>query len=242
VPTPVPTAAAPVSGGPAMPAGAVWYDAFGGSALDTSKWRRETMFDGQTTTFAKWGQFSGDSRLYSVGNGVLTMRALRVSGQRAPYIAPIISSRDLFSSGYGTYRASIRYDRGHALWPAFWLLDGAGVGSELDILEAYPQPATPTKYTFFAHLGGQQWGQGLSTASNFDTAFHVYEMEWRPDVLIARLDGVEKYRLNLAFPDNHKLYMILNLAVGVWWNNTAPDGTTPDNPKMQVDWIGFWPL
>lgn len=241
-PTPEPPPPPPTGGRPAMPAGAVWADGFAGSALNSSKWRRESMFDGQTDTFAKWGQFSGDSRLYHVGDGLLTLKALRVSGQRAPYIAPIISSRDLFSHGYGIYRASMRYDRGHALWPGLWLLDGAGLGSELDIVEAYPEPAHPRNYTFFAHYGGQQWGHSLSTASDFDTAFHVYELEWRPNVLISRLDGVEKARINLTFPDNHKLYFILNLAVGVWFNNTAPDGSTPDNPSMQVDWIGAWPL
>ena len=229
VPTPLPTPVPPpqatpvpprpttppaTGGGLAMPAGAIWSDGFGGSTLNSANWRRETVFDGQTDTFAKWGQFSSDSRLYNVGNGLLTLRALRVSGQRAPYISPMISSRDLFSHGYGIYRASMRYDRGHALWPALWLLDGAGVSSELDIFEGYPEPANPRNYTFYAHYDGQQWGHTLSTAADFDSAFHVYELEWRPNVLISRLDGVEKARIDISFPDTHKL--VLHPEPGGW--------------------------
>ena len=74
VPTPLPTPVPPpqatpvpprpttppaTGGGLAMPAGSIWSDGFGGSTLNSANWRRETVFDGQTDTFAKWGQFSG---------------------------------------------------------------------------------------------------------------------------------------------------------------------------------------
>ena len=126
--------------------------------------------------------------------------------------------------------------------PRFGRSTGRESVAKIDILEGYPEPSRPRHYDYFAHLGGQQWGNGVSTAADFDTAFHVYEMEWRPNVLIARLDGVEQGRINISFPDTHKLFIIMNMAVGVWWNNTPPDGTTPDRPSMDVDWVGVWPL
>jgi hypothetical protein len=33
------------------------------------------------------------------------------------------------------------------------------------------------------------------------------------------------------------MFNILNLMVGVWFNNTVPDSTTPDAPTLQVDWV-----
>ena len=226
-----------------MPAGATWSDEFNGTALNASNWWRDTLFDGQIDTFAKWGQFSSDPRLYSVHDSMLTMKALRVSGQRAPYIAPQLSTRGLRSfAGYGTYRASIRYDRGHALWPGVWTLDPHGLGRELDLIEAYPEPNNPREYQVTIHAGHNvQQGVSLQAPADFETAFHVYELEWRPNVLIARRDGVEQHRFNMSVPDT-EAFILLTLAVGVHWRNMPPDATTPTNPKMDIDWVGYWPL
>lgn len=172
---------------------------------------------------------------------MLTLRALKVDGQRAPYIAPILSTRDRqHFAGFGIYRASLRYDRGHALWPAFWTLDPFGLGREIDILEAYPEANDPSFYQVTIHADhNNQQGSNEHTAADFDTAFHVYEVEWRANVLIARLDGVEQHRFSMSVPST-EAYIFLNLAVGVWFRNWAPDATTPVNPKLEVDWIGYW--
>lgn len=199
------------------------------------------MFDGRVNDFAKWGQFSSDPRLYSVHDGMLTLSALKVSGQRAPYLAPIISTQGLKTfPGYGIYRCSLRYDRGHALWPAIWTLDGQGLGRENDLIEAYPEANDPSFYQVTIHPDhNTQQGSNEHTHGDFDTAFHVYELEWRSGFLVARLDGVEQHRFALSVPST-PVYYILNLAVGVWFRNWAPDANTPANPKMDLDWIGFW--
>ena len=242
-PTPAPPPPPPPTGRPQMPAGATWSDQFNGTALNGSNWWRDTLFDGQITTFARWGQFSSDPRLYSVHDSMLTMKALRVSGERAPYLAPQLSTRGLRSfGGYGIYRASIRYDRGHALWPAVWTLDPFGLGRELDLIEAYPEPSDPTNYQVTIHADGNvQQGTNEHNAPDFETAFHVFELEWRPNVLIARRDGVEQHRFNMTVP-NTEAFILLTLAVGVHWRNMPPDATTPTNPKMDIDWVGYWPL
>ena len=82
--TPAPPPPPPSGHRPAMPAGAVWADSFGGSVLNAAKWRRESIFDSTTSTFAKWGQFSGDSRLYAVGDSMLTMQAVLSSAVSVP--------------------------------------------------------------------------------------------------------------------------------------------------------------
>ena len=35
--------------------------------------------------------------------------------------------------------------------------------------------------------------------------------------------------------------LLLTMAVGVWFENRAPDSTTPTHPTLEVDWVGVWP-
>lgn len=218
-----------------MPAGAGWADEFDGSALDPTRWGWDMAMVGTDDNMNRYAMFSTDSRLLEVSAGTLKLRALREPD--GSWLQSYISTRDRFSQQYGIFRASMKIPSGHALWPAFWMLDPTRY-DEMDVIEAYPEPGNPT-YTFCMHYQGGAPCHGMPLPADHATAFHVYEMEWRPGVAIARLDGVEVARH--AIPEMRSQFLLLQMAVGVWFKDLAPDATTPGNPTLEVDWVGVWP-
>lgn len=210
-------------------------DEFDGTAIDPAKWWRETRWDGDTK-WQQWCNFSSDSRLYSVANGVLTLTALRVNATK-PYICPIISTSGRFTQVNGIWQARIKWDRGHALWPGYWLHNTPNTVDEIDVLEAYPEPTRPDFYQTTTHWVGGQQGANQNAP---DTDWHVYEVEWRGTTTTYRRDGVTVATISgpiAAVP----MFNILNLMVGVWWTGNIPDATTPDAPTLQVDWVRVSP-
>ena len=232
-PAPLPTPIA--AGGPAMPGGAIWADEFNGLGLDGSRWGWDMAMVGTGDNMNRYAMFSTDPRLLEVSSGTLKLKALReLDGS---WIQSYISTRDRYMQQYGIFRASMKIPSGHALWPAFWMLDPTQY-DEMDIIEAYPQPGDPT-YTFCMHYLGGAPCASMGLPADHATAFHVYEMEWRPGVAIGRIDGVEVARH--AIPEMRPQFMLLQMAVGVWFKDLAPDATTPTNPVLEVDWVGTWP-
>lgn len=233
-PTPTPTAtAAPTP--TATPSGATFFDDFNGTALDSAKWWRETRWDGDTS-WQTWCNWSDDPRLYTVSGGYLTLTALRVNLAK-PYICPIISTRGKFEQTYGIFRARLKWDVGHALWPAYWLHNSPNTIDEIDMMEAYPEPSHPTYYAATTHwVGGQQ------TANLYvpDSNFHIFEVEWRGTTTTYRRDGVTVATISGPIA-GVPMFNILNLMVGVHWNGTAPDATTPNAPRLVVDWVEVLP-
>jgi hypothetical protein len=240
-PTPVPATPAPppptvfTGSRPAMPGGAIWADSFDGSALNASKWGWDMAMVGTSDNMNRYAMFSTDPRLLEVSNGSLKLKGLRLAD--GSWLQSYISTRGKYTQQYGIFRASMRIPAGHALWPAFWMLDPTRY-DEMDVIEAYPEPGN-ARYTFCMLNTAGRPCAGIALPADFSSSFHVYEMEWRPGVAIARLDGVEVARH--AIPEMRPQFMLLQMAVGVWFRNYAPDGTTPTNPALEVDWVATWP-
>ena len=221
------------------PPGALWLDDF--ATLDPTRWAFETRYvhpAGTPGGMSAYGMFSPDPRLYNVADSVLTLSALYQSGTE--WLMPILSTRGLVERQFGIWRAAMRWDAGHALWPAFWLRDpNATTVNELDIVEAYPEPATPRTYTATKITASGSQSLHLQAPADFSTEWHVYEAEWTASEFIARLDGAEMGRSPFAYA-LPALYALLNLTVGVFWVPSVPNASTPRNPKLQVDWVGWW--
>lgn len=236
-PPPAPPAPPPLgpSPGPAMPPGAAWADGFDGGALDASRWGWDLAMVGTSDNMNRYAMFSTDPRLLEVSGGTLKLRGLQLSD--GSWIQSYISTRDRYMQQYGIFRASMKIPSGHALWPAFWMLDPSRY-DEMDVIEAYPEPGNPT-YTFCMHHVSGDACASAQLPADHATAFHVYEMEWRPGIAIARIDGLEVARHSI--PEMRPQFLLLQMAVGVWFMDLAPDGSTPTNPTLEVDWVATWP-
>lgn len=185
------------------------------------------------------------------GNGNLAIIAREESYMGQPYTSARIVTRDLFEPTYGRVEARIKLPTGQGIWPAFWLL-GADIETvgwpqcgEIDIMEYLGHDP----YTVYgtAHGPGYSGGGGIGHSvtvpgERFDTAFHVFAIEWSENEIRWFLDDSNYYSIT---PDSlngnewvfdHPFYIILNVAVGGNWPG-APDGTTVFPQTMLVDYV-----
>ena len=114
--------------------------------------------------------------------------------------------RSVETFGYGTYSAEIKLPKGRNLWPSFWLCgDGHWPDSgEIDVFEGYANTkgsyfrfplswATQTNIHYLAdgkhaeiHPKNVSW---LKQMKNPTENFIKYEVEWRPNAVIFRVNG-----------------------------------------------------
>jgi beta-glucanase (GH16 family) len=238
----------------------VWHDEFNGTSLDKRKWKYDTARN-------KQGWHNGELQYYSAGrntrvaNGLLTIEARheKLDPKRFPdWGGQEYTSARLLSKGrgwtYGFYEVRAKLPCARGTWPAIWMLpvdmkawpdDG-----EIDIMEqvgAEPNLIYASLHTkLYNHtINTQRSAQKLVSTSC--TAFHVYQLDWRPDVITIGVDGqgILRVRNNVpggkgAWPFFTPYQMILNLAIGGDW--AAAKGIDNDAmpQRMLVDYVRVW--
>jgi len=240
----------------------VWRDEFGGRALDLRKWRYDTAFN-------KQGWFNKERQYYSAGRpqnirvagGRLTIEARqeRLDPARYPdWGGQDYTSARIVSKGagwtYGFYEIRARLPCARGTWPAIWMLPVAmrkwPDDGEIDIMEqvgAEPNVIYSTLHTgLFNHvLKTQRSAQKLVPTSC--TAFHVYQLDWRPDVITIGVDGRGILRVRNdqpggkgAWPFNVPFDLILNLAIGGDWAGAKGIDDAAMPQRMEVDYVRVW--
>jgi len=184
-----------------------------------------------------------------------------------PYLSGMVSTHDRFSQLYGYFEARIKLVNGQGFWPAFWLLPqlppvpNPDVGifwpPEIDIMENkgqepnvtymtniysgdYPEPGSKlNNWPFGGFMSGSYEGP------DFSAGFHTYAVEWRPDMIIWYIDGLERFRTmdnlppgTIHPPDfSGEMHIIFNLAVGGVFVDylLPPDDLLP--ATMEVEYV-----
>lgn len=244
------------------PAGArlVWHDEFDGARLDTSKWQFDTSRN-------KQGWFNGEQQYYSAGQNIRVANGLLTIEARHEKLDPKLfpdwggeeyTSAKIYSKGagwtYGFYEIRAKLPCARGTWPAIWMLpvrmnkwpdDG-----EIDIMEqvgAEPNLIYASLHTkLFNHiLKTQRSAQKLVPTSC--SAFHVYQLDWRPSAITIGIDGQGILRVlnnqpggKGAWPYFTPFKMILNLAIGGAWAAAKgiDDASMPQ--RMDVDYVRVW--
>jgi beta-glucanase (GH16 family) len=238
----------------------VWNDEFSGTALDQDKWQYDTARN-------KQGWFNGERQYYSAGenlrvtNGVLTIEARheKLDPKRfADWGGQEYTSAKIFSKGagwtYGFYEVRAKLPCARGTWPAIWMLpvdmkhwpdDG-----EIDIMEqvgAEPNLIYASLHTkLFNHLMKTQRSAQKSVPTSC-SAFHVYQLDWRPEAITIGVDGRGILRVlndrpggKGAWPFNAPFKMILNLAIGGAWAGAKGIDDAAMPQRMQVDYVRVW--
>jgi licheninase len=237
----------------------VWHDEFNGRALDKRKWRYDTARN-------KQGWFNKELQYYSAGwpqnlrvaNGRLVIAARRETPSSAPdwggqhYTSAKIVSNQAWTYGFYEVRAKLPCARG--TWPAIWMLPKNMKKwpdeGEIDIMEqvgAEPNLIYSSLHTkLFNHtINTQRSAQRLVPSSC--TAFHVYQLDWRPESITIGVDGKGILRVRNdqpggkgAWPFDTPFEMILNLAMGGDWAGAKgmDDAALPQ--RMEVDYVRVW--
>ena len=240
----------------------VWQDEFNGTGLDPRKWQYDTARN-------KVGWHNRERQYYSAGrnknlrvaNGRLIIEARheKLDPTRFPdWGGQDYTSARIFSKGsgwtYGFYEVRAKLPCARGTWPAIWMLpvdmkqwpnDG-----EIDIMEqvgAEPNLIYATLHTkLFNHvLKTQRSAQKLVPTSC--SAFHVYQLDWRPDSMTIGVDGRGILRVlndqpggKGAWPFNAPYKMILNLAIGGDWAGAKGIDDAAMPQRMEVDYFRVW--
>ena len=238
----------------------VWHDDFNGKALDSAKWRYDTVRN-------KKGWFNGELQYYSagrpqnlrVGQGLLTIQARHETPSQFPdWGGQHYTSAKLVSEGagwtYGFYEIRAKLPCARGSWPAIWMLpvdlkkwpdDG-----EIDIMEqvgAEPNLIYASLHTgLFNHvLKTQRSAQKLVPTSC--SKFHVYQLDWRPNSITIGVDGHGILQVlndrpggKGAWPFNVPFHMILNLAIGGKWAGAKGIDDAAMPQRMDVDYVRVW--
>jgi beta-glucanase (GH16 family) len=169
------------------------------------------------------------------------------------YTSARMISRQGFQHGYYEIRAKLPCGRG--IWPAIWMLPASGNWpemGEIDIMEMVgwdPNVIHGTVHTgAFNHAKGTQRGAQTRVATSC-TAFHRYQLDWRPDALTIGVDDRAFFEVRndqpggaAAWPFNKPFHMILNVAVGGDWGGKQGIDDAAFPQQMTIDYVRHWPM
>lgn len=245
---------------PAPAAPATFADEFGGPNIDGSRWRFDT-----SRNAAGW--YNNERQYYSasrsrnarVAKGALIIEAHRERLSKArfrdwggqSYSSARLVSRKAF--GFGFYEVRAKLPCGRGIWPAIWLLPPDGKwpdAGEIDIMEMVgwdPNVIHATLHSgAFNHAKGTQRGAQRRVPTSC-TAFHRYQLDWRPDAITIGIDGRAHMRVannqpggSAAWPFTRPYHLILNVAVGGDWGGQKGVDDAPFPQRMTIDYVRYW--
>jgi beta-glucanase (GH16 family) len=252
----------------------VFFEDFNGPSLDRSKWNVEVT--GNTVNDEQQAYVDSASVLYMVHgrdaegavNGALVIKTIYHPGftskeqKKYDFISGRINTQHKMEFTYGTATARMKMASGAGMWPAFWAL-GNGKWpdcGEIDMMETVGDSSwisnalhgpnyfgnTPLAYRYFfpKNTDVSQW--------------HTYSVDWTPDLLVFKTDGVTTYTVTRAMVehygrwafDNAK-FIILNFALGGGYpggvnqvkkpyygiSQATVDKIKAGQAKVLVDWV-----
>ena len=236
----------------------VWADEFEVPAIDAANWTAVVVADPYNEEL----QYYTDRTDGTAGaNAWVEDGALVIEARREDYAHRRHTSARLESKGkrellYGRVEARMRLPRGVGTWPAFWLLGGNidEVGwpacGEIDVMEG---KGRLPNWTSGAIHGGPDSGHNRIVAGNFllpsgdfHHDWHVFAVEWSRDGIEWFVDDLRYFAIEKPanddpaqwpFDHGHSFYLILNLAVGGWFDrpHLPPDDMSPQ--RLYVDYV-----
>jgi beta-glucanase (GH16 family) len=234
----------------------VWHDEFDGSTVDLTKWTPQ-IGNGCDIGLCGWGNnelqyYTDKSTNLQVTGGNLVITARKERIQSNQYTSARLRSLNKGEWTYGRMEARMKLPTGKGIWPAFWMLPTDEVygawpqSGEIDIMEHLGhEPSTVYGTVHY----GQPYPNNRSTGGKyllpsgaFKDDFHVFAIEWEPNVMRWYVDGIlysTKTNNDLAperWPFDQRFHFLLNLAVGGNWPGN-PDATTVFPQTLTVDYV-----
>lgn len=243
----------------------IFADEFSGTELNRAHWN--VIVTGRTVNNEQQAYVDSPDVL-SVRDGAVVIRPRFRQGFKTPegrsfdFISGRIESRSKVTFTYGTAAARMKLPAGAGLWPAFWAL-GDGRWPEIGEIDIMENVGDASWTSVALHGPGYSGDTPLVKRSPFSggddaTGWHVYAVDWTPDLLVFKRDDREVYRATRAMVEAHgrwafdnPKYLILNLALGGSYPKGVNGATTPypglpeatvqsirkDEPRVLVDWV-----
>jgi beta-glucanase (GH16 family) len=177
-------------------------------------------------------------------SGMLTIEARREDFAHRRYTSARLITKGKRAFRYGRFEARIKQPGEVGMWPAFWLLGGNidTVGwprcGEIDVMEG--KGRLPDWTSGALHRGPDPARNRVTAAQyrlpagSFQDAWHVFAVEWQPTWIRWYVDEDPAY---WPFDEGHSFFIILNLAVGGWFDapHLPPDTMAPQ--RLLVDYV-----
>ena len=208
-----------------------------------------------------------------VEGGKLLIEAHLEDFEGARYTSGRLHSTKQWDMLYGRVDVRAKLPAGRGTWAALWMLpsdpfryattcslDGEWHGNsecdawpnsgEIDIMEhvgfdMHRVHGTVHNRAFFPGNGQQR--KGSVEVRDVEAAFHIYSVEWTPEVVRVFIDGSPYFNYYNegrgweAWPYDHPYQLIFNLAIGGTWGSSG--GTTDDSifpVRMEVDYVRYF--
>jgi beta-glucanase (GH16 family)/uncharacterized protein YneR len=178
----------------------------------------------------------------------------------APYSSGKINTQDKFAFKYGRIDFSAKLPAVSGAWPALWMLPNDNVyggwasSGEIDVMEA--RGRVPEATSGALHFGGE-WPsnkyvsgeQSFPDGGRIDTDYHVYSLIWEKDAISWYVDGKPFYKVtkeewfsaavkdNPYAPFDQDFYIVMNLALGGWFDGGIEPSIEDFPVTMQVDYV-----
>ncbi len=234
-----------------------WSDEFDYTGLpDPARWGYDVGGGG-------WGnnelQYYTENRQENarVEDGRLVIEAVKEAYGGRDYTSARLVSRDKGDWLYGRFEIRAKLPAGRGTWPAIWMLSTDWVyggwprSGEIDIMEHVGYDMQRIHGTIhtddFNHTRGTQIGNSI-LASNVDTEFHVYAMEWRPHRIDIFMDGLRYFTVTDngtgvgAWPFDQRFHLLMNIAVGGDWGGAQGVDDSIFPQRMEVDYVRVYSI
>jgi mannobiose 2-epimerase len=237
----------------------IWSDEFNqrdGSPVDMTKWTAQVGGNGWGNQELEYYTNRVDNAYQSGGSLVIKAIKEKYTGRdnvMRDYTSARLITKNKFTVRYGRIEARMKIPYGQGLWPAFWMLGDdidkvhwPGCG-EIDIMENIGREPSIAHGTIHGpgYSGRNGLGSSYALANNqrFADGFHVFAVEWEPNVIRFYCDGnLYKTRTPSDLPAgtkwvyDHPFFILLNVAIGGAWPGN-PDETTVFPQTMLVDYV-----
>ncbi len=237
----------------------VWQDEFDKNGLpDTTKWAYNTGGHG-------WGnnelQYYTFRRLENarVDSGLLIIEARKENWEGKAYTsARLTSARQGLMKPYGWKYGKIevraKLPKGLGTWPAIWMLGDSQPlqwpdDGEIDIMEhvGWDQGRIHGSIhckKYYHSIGTQKTANTM--VPDCSEQFHRYGVEWDTEKINVTLDDriyftfINEHTTYAAWPFDHPMYLLLNLAVGGSWGGQKGIDDTIWPQRMWIDYVRVW--
>lgn len=220
----------------------VWSDEFDtDGAPNPSNWGYDLGDHG-------WGNNELQNYTDNIENAVVENGVLKIVAKAngTGYTSARLKSQGLQSFTYGKIEVRAKLPASQGTWPAIWMLGSSfsTVGwphcGEMDIMEQTGWEKNKVLGTFhwqdsasdsYAHYGLE------TEASTSTSEFHLYSLEWTPELIHVYYDDVRYVTLenNENLPFNADFFIILNIAMGGNLGGDIDPEFTEDT--MEIDYV-----
>ena len=216
----------------------IFFDDFSGRELDRSKWNVE-ITGNKTNNNEQQAYVDSSATIYiahgadaeGAANGALVLQPRFSPGFKTPegrsfdFISGRINTRKKVEFTYGEASARIRLTAGAGLWPAWWMLGNGNWpdAGEIDVMEYIGEPDWASAAVHGPGYSGETpFVNRLYFAGNNDvTQWHVYAVDWTPDSLVFKYDGIPMFRVTRTMAEHYGKwafdnpeFLVLNFALG----------------------------